>query len=215
MLIGDDVTAGKRALRPSRRRLAPGGAFLLIVTSSVPTLFAQVGGPPPPPPQVDLTDLRAYVERFTGPNASDCGHHVLSRTTSPAGATDLQRALACAFGAAKDRRPFWAFKQDQGMDSFLFQGLLGTVDGTVYQFWYDSAPCGGPGCAGRFSLSRCDKPTVVVFRNGRTQFGCDDLKERAKAPPQPLIPRSPIPNPETVIPIRRAVPNPKSPTPDH
>lgn len=69
---------------------------------------------------------------------------------------------------------FWTFKQDHGRDSFVFQGLLGTSEGTMYQFWYDGSPCGGPGCAGRFSLSRCNKPAVLVGSRGRGDFGCHD-----------------------------------------
>ena len=111
-----------------------------------------------------------------GANPRDCGQHALARALLPAGAKDLQQSLACASAASKDRKPFWTFRQDQGIDSLGFQGLIGTIDGIVYQFWYDSAPCGGPGCSGRFSLSRCDNPTVLVNRNGTSDFGCDDVR---------------------------------------
>jgi hypothetical protein len=199
--LEDDVMTVGYFMRRSQWRLGTSLPVLFFVASSPGALSAQVGAPPAPP-RADLAGLRAYVERFTGADPSDCGQHALTRASLPASAKDLQRALACAFAAAKDREPFWTFKQDQGIDSLLFQGFLGTVDGTVYQFWYDSAPCGGPACAGRFSLSRCDKPTVLVHRNARSDFGCDDLKQGLNASPEPLIPRSPIPDPETVIPTR-------------
>jgi hypothetical protein len=164
-----------------------------FVVALFPAALCAQGDAPPAPPRADLTELRTYVARFTGPNPGDCGQPSLVRAFVPASSKDLQHSLACVTAAVKDRRTVWTFKQDQGIDSFLFQGLLGTIDGTVYQFWYDSAPCGGPECAGRFSLSRCGKPTVLVHRSGRSDFGCDDAKPRR----EPLIPRSPnlIPNP--------------------
>lgn len=179
-------------------RLAASVTISFVVASSSGALCAQAGAQPLPP-RVNVTELQAYVARFTGANPTDCGQHARIRELAPATAKDLQRSLMCASDAAKARKAFWTFEQDQGIDSLLFRGLLGTIDGIVYQFWYDSAPCGGPACSGRFSLSRCDNPTVLVHRNGTSDFGCDDVR---RVIPNPLIRRSPIPNPETVIPAR-------------
>jgi hypothetical protein len=118
------------------------------------------------------TELRAYVERFTGPEPMDCGQHLLAGLFSVAGAKELQQGMPCVSTAAKDRKPFWTIKQEQGIDSLVFQGLLGTAEGAIFRFSYDSAPCGGPGCAGKFTIERCDGPTVVTDRSGRAQFEC-------------------------------------------
>lgn len=147
---------------------------------------------PLPPPRVDLTELQAYATRFTGPNPLDCGQH-MTRGSVPVPAKDLQRSLACAYDAAKARRSFWTLKQEHGIDSVLYQGLLGTPEGTIHQFWYDSAPCGGPACAGRFSVSRCNILTVLDFRSGKSDFGCDDANPRRFSKP-----KSPIPNPQSL-----------------
>ena len=160
-------------------RIAAPLAALQSAGLSPAGLSAQLG--PAPPSRVDLSEIKTYVARFTDANPIDCGQPALVRALVPATAKDLQQSLVCALAAAKERKAFWTFKLDQGTDSLLYQGLLGTVDGIVYQFWFDSAPCGRPGCAGRFSVSRCATPTVLVRRRGGADFGCDDLK-------QPLIP---------------------------
>jgi hypothetical protein len=115
-------------------------------------------------------ELRGYVERFTGPAPSDCGLRPLVRPFTAASAEELQRSVACGLAAAKGRTPFWAFHQVQGIDSLVFYGLLGTAEGIIFRFSYDSAPCGGPGCPGSFTIARCDKP--LVMGRGRADFGC-------------------------------------------
>jgi hypothetical protein len=121
-----------------------------------------------------LTDLRGYVERFTGREPADCGQHAITRPLEDAASEPLRKSVACAAAAAKVRRPFWTYKQGQGVDSLIFSGLLGTAEGTIYQFEYDSAPCGGPGCAGRFVIQRCDRPTVSGIPGQPVDmFGCE------------------------------------------
>ena len=117
-------------------------------------------------------DLRLYVERFTGPEPTDCGQHVLvGPTFVTAGAEQLQRSVSCGLDAAKGQKPFWMFKQEQGIDSLVFEGLLGRADGTTFRFSYDSAPCGGAGCPGRFSIERCELPRVTNRGSG-AGVGC-------------------------------------------
>ena len=118
------------------------------------------------------TELRKYVERFVGSAATNCGLHMLAKPFETAGVAELQQSLACAVDAAKAQRSYWTFKQEQGIDSLVFEGLLGTAEGETYRFSYDSAPCGGPGCAGRFSINRCEKPTIVIDRENAARFGC-------------------------------------------
>ena len=117
-------------------------------------------------------ELREHVERLTGATPADCGLHFLAGSGKTAGRDQLQRSVACAVDAAKNRKPFWTFKQEQGIDSLVFQGLLGTATGTTYSFSYDSAPCGGPGCAGQFTVHACERPTVVVNKDIGALFEC-------------------------------------------
>jgi hypothetical protein len=159
-----------------------GAAAVLLCVAALSPAAARAQSPaPPPPPSIDLTELRAYVTRFTGANPSDCGQQV----------KDLERSLRCAYDAAKARKSFWTFKHAYGIDSQVFEGLLGTPEGTIHQFWYSSTPCGGPECSGRFSVSRCGIPTVLKSRS----FGCDDANPRRFAKPEPT---PPIPSPESL-----------------
>jgi hypothetical protein len=119
-------------------------------------------------------ELRSYIEQFAGPNAADCGQFFLVRPLTAPGIEELRRFLSCGLDAAKSRKPFWTLKQEQGIDSAVFQGLLGTADGTIFRFSYDSAPCGGPGCAGRFSIQRCERPAVIANSEQRqADFRCE------------------------------------------
>jgi hypothetical protein len=124
-----------------------------------------------------VAEMRSYVEQFTGRDATDCGQHLLTRSGevwASAGVDILKRSLACGVDARRQGKPFWAFKQHQGTDSWIAEGLLGTPGGAVYRFSYDSAPCGGPSsrCAGTFAIARCDAPTVEGVRPGLSSFRC-------------------------------------------
>jgi hypothetical protein len=122
-----------------------------------------------------IADLRAHVERVTGPQPADCGQLVVTRVNGEwvaAGAEALQRALACGRDAASQHKPFWTFTQKQGIDSWVAEGLFGTSDGIVHRFSYDSAPCGGPGCPDRFTAVACENPSVDVDRDRGATFRC-------------------------------------------
>jgi hypothetical protein len=101
--------------------------------------------------------LTTFVRSFTGPQAAECGRHPVA--VSPEA---LTKSLACAMEASAQRRPFWTFKEDPGIDSRLAHGLLGDSDGAVFRFHWDSAPCGGPGCAPRYSIESCPVPGVGI-----------------------------------------------------
>lgn len=110
-----------------------------------------------------VDDLRHYVHRFTGSQPLDCGQHRLVQQGGDWLAADepaLRKSLECGLAAAAAKRAFWTFKQDSGIDSTILTGIVGTSDGTIYRFLYDNAPCGGPGCPGRISFERCDKPSA-------------------------------------------------------
>lgn len=129
---------------------------------------AAIGSQPAPDP---MTDLRSYVERFTGAQPADCGQHAIGPTA--AGTDAAQTSVTCATASAKEHKPFWTLKRQQGIDSQVFEGLLGTAEGLIYRFSYDSAPCGGPGCSGQFSIQRCQKPAAPGPRDGGTFFRCE------------------------------------------
>src|SRR5262249_42608046 len=116
-------------------------------------------------------ELREYIARFAEPNPVECGQFFLAPAFVDASAADLERAVNCARENADARQSFWTAKQDQGIDSLLFQGLIGTRDGTIYRFSFDGAPCGNP-CRGRFSIERCVRPIVNVDRANRASFRC-------------------------------------------
>jgi hypothetical protein len=122
------------------------------------------------------SELRENVEGLTGEKSADCGLHFLAGPGKTADRTALRKSVACAEDAAKNRRPFWTFKQEQGIDSLVFQGLLGTANGTIYSFSYDSAPCGGPGCAGQFTAHECEKPRVIVNKDLGALFECQAVR---------------------------------------
>jgi hypothetical protein len=122
-----------------------------------------------------VDDLRQYVLRFTGSEPLECGRHLLVQRERQWVAADeaaLQKSVACGVTAASANRAFWTFKQDQGIDSWVASGILGTGDGTVYRFTYDSAPCGGPGCPSRISFERCDTPIAATGAYQRSEFRC-------------------------------------------
>jgi hypothetical protein len=122
-------------------------------------------------------DLRDYLTRFTGPEPSNCGQFtVKGRFTRDSAAVvvsaeDLQRAISCGGTAAKERKAFVVVSKQQGIDSQVFEGLLGTADGIIYRFSFQTSPCGGPACASRFTISRCNVPTVATQRDG-VSIGC-------------------------------------------
>lgn len=121
-----------------------------------------------------VADLRQFVERFTGSEPLECGPHLLVQVERRwvADEAALQKSVECGVAAAAGRRAFWTFKQDQGIDSWIASGILGTGDGVIYRFTYDSAPCGGPGCPSRISFERCDKPIAAAGSYRRSEFRC-------------------------------------------
>ena len=102
-----------------------------------------------------IDGLLFSLESWTGPRAADCGRHPVAAT-----ADALNRSLACVQEKIASRQPFWALKEQPGIDSHLAHGLLGTPDGRVLVFEWDSAPCGGPGCPPRFTVEACSTPAI-------------------------------------------------------
>ena len=145
-------------------------AILACLISAACGMWLQAAQRPDP-----VEDLRQYIQRFTGPEPLECGRHLLierERHWVAADEAALQKSVACGTTAALAKRPFWTFKQDQGIDSWIATGILGTVDGTMYRFSYDSAPCGGPGCSSRIAFERCDRPGAATGVSQISEFRC-------------------------------------------
>ena len=110
-----------------------------------------------------VADMARRVFAETGSSPRECGRHPLrqvGRTTVEAPLAELRASLQCVQQAIQARQPFWTFVQRRGIDSFVAHGLLRTADGEVRYFYYDSAPCGGPGCEGELTLELCASPAV-------------------------------------------------------
>ena len=108
-----------------------------------------------------LTELRWYVERIAGPQVLDCGKHLVgtqpnTRTTQK----DLEASLACGRNAAKQRKPFWTLVEHLGEEGSSFSGLLGTSEGAMYGFLYDSTCWTAVSCPGEFKVRYCLRPTA-------------------------------------------------------
>jgi hypothetical protein len=118
--------------------------------------------------QVLNMSLEDHISKLTGPDAADCGTHTWL-TPVPEAIT-----LACARDAAQQHRAFRIIQRGPGEDSETAPGILGERDGSTFWFDYDSAPCGGPGCAERFETKPCLLSNVVVLHDvdGRRQFRC-------------------------------------------
>ena len=107
-----------------------------------------------------------YLVIVMGASSTDCGHLGIRVVDG-----DVRRALDCAFEAHRRKDAFTVVKQNQGIDSDVYEGLVGDRAGTLYLFTYDSAPCGNPECFGSFSLAKCPGPTTSTIGN-RLKFSC-------------------------------------------
>jgi hypothetical protein len=89
-----------------------------------------------------------------------------------AGDEILRRVIACGREAARQRRPFWTFVTHDGIDSWLAEGLLGTPEGAIERFSYDSDPCGGGGCKSTFETAPCPRPALGTDPRHGPTFTC-------------------------------------------
>ncbi len=79
----------------------------------------------------------------------------------------MRRSLDCALAASGKREAFYAIKQDQGIDSSIYSGLIGDRTGRLFYFDYDDAPCGSPACYGQFALEAMSRATTVATTENR------------------------------------------------
>jgi hypothetical protein len=124
-----------------------------------------------------VTDLRSHVERIAGREPSDCGQfqHPSRGSGEPRIEREaLERAIACARDSSIKRKPFWIYIGGYGIDSWLATGVIGTSDGTMFTFSYDSNPCGGPNCSSRLTPIMCVEPTIREAQNRSYYIVCAD-----------------------------------------
>ncbi len=67
----------------------------------------------------------------------------------------LKSCMAQAYGEGQS---FYFSIEGSGIDSYVATGLMRAGLGNLQRFWYDSAPCGGPGCTERFQSVTCATP---------------------------------------------------------
>jgi hypothetical protein len=89
----------------------------------------------------------------------------------PGDAQDIVQS--CVFDAYDEKVPFHARFWRQGIDSEIADGIARDGSGTLYIYRFDSAPCGGPGCAPRLTERVCLKP-YVRHANGLARVACAD-----------------------------------------
>jgi hypothetical protein len=101
-----------------------------------------------------------HLLRIAGPDARNCGRFGGSpygsrRRVKP----EARQGIAqCITEAWRVRSPLFFAVEGSAVDSWVVTGLIGTRDGRVQVFWYDSRPCGGPGCVESFETYTCDQP---------------------------------------------------------
>jgi len=98
--------------------------------------------------------LDKAIRQAAESGAKDCGHVPMggSRTA----------ADACTVAALKGNVPFYTRYDTEGTDSLCAEALVGTADGRVRRFTYDSDPSGGSHSGERVDESACAKATIVV-----------------------------------------------------
>jgi len=102
--------------------------------------------------------VQHHVQRLAGDGALNCG-------TIPAQPLEpdpqlVQVIAECMSGAYRLHQPFFFLREQRSIDSFVVTGIVGTDQGQLFQVWYDSAPCGGPGCRERFEATACSPSQV-------------------------------------------------------
>jgi hypothetical protein len=86
----------------------------------------------------------------------------------------MRESLECAAQARKDHKGFTIVQRGPAVDSEMASGVLGNADGVTLWFESDSAPCGGPSCAGHFETRPCSLADVQIADVPRNHmFKCD------------------------------------------
>jgi len=109
--------------------------------------------------QIQKMSLEQHIQQVIGPNPVDCG----AIPRGPVSEATLQRSLSCARDAVSRKKAFRLIQWLQGIDSEIAMGLLVDRKGSILFFDWDSQPCGGPGCAERFTINACRLADVKLF----------------------------------------------------
>jgi hypothetical protein len=107
--------------------------------------------------RVDRAGAKRRALKILGPAAVDCGTFAGQpyRTARKLSSSDKRAVAECITRAWKGRKPFVFAVEGAAIDSWVATGLLGTKEGKVKAYWYDSAPCGNDACAESFELFDC------------------------------------------------------------
>src|SRR5581483_4551376 len=123
---------------------------------------------PPNPLEERLADLTGYA-------ATQCGSFSLTNLS----AKSLETAVACVDAAVASHRAFQLIQGGPGIDSIGAHGVVGTTEGRVLWFDYDSAPCGGAGCGDRFETKACNIQHLhVVVADTIRRLTCEPRTHR-------------------------------------
>jgi hypothetical protein len=98
------------------------------------------------------------LRQFAGNEARDCG--------SARAGGDRSDVDACVAEAFEAGEPFIARYELQGLDSKVVAAVASNSEGTVELFQWDSAPCGGPGCAPVTDVQLCEGPALRAKTSG-------------------------------------------------
>jgi hypothetical protein len=137
----------------------------------------------PAPPPSDLpfslpaqSGAEPHILQVLGPDAQSCGRFQGDPYLSGRGVRGSikERVAECISGAARAKRGFFFSVEGSAVDSWVATGLIGATDGTLKVFWYDSAPCGGPGCPESFMTYDC--PKYSASHDINPELECSDAE---------------------------------------
>jgi hypothetical protein len=96
--------------------------------------------------------LNDDLRLFAGDGARDCG--------SATAAGDRSNVDACVAQAFEAGEAFMARYEHQGISSKTVTAVASNSDGRIKIFQWDSAPCGGSGCAAVTDVQSCNGPSL-------------------------------------------------------
>ena len=109
--------------------------------------------------QIEKMSLEQHIQQVIGLDSIDCG----TIPRGPVSEATLRQSLACARDAVSRKKVFRLVQWLQGIDSEVATGLFVDREGSILFFYWDSQPCGGPGCAERFATNACRLADVEFF----------------------------------------------------
>lgn len=114
---------------------------------------------------ISITDYANELSEVAGTNATDCGWVKVGE--------EREVVDSCVELNLRNKKPFYATYDRQGIDSRISSGIAFNKQGEVYSFNYDSNPSGGISSNdGRIIKSVCD--TVPMDLNSDTDI--EDVK---------------------------------------